>query len=271
MRSRTAGVASFLAAVLLIAAPSAVPVCDAASSVAASADTFTVRFLHWRASAWGGSASGSACLMEGPAGSWRAEILVHDSAAPEDAPESALLDRFGQGWTLARFPDGPLMFREWGGPIRRFEDERAPFARVLRRIVSGGLAPGIDLPDGVTMVRDSRALSRDRRLPWLADQPERSGWRILFPASPAAGPTAFRAVMEDRGRGRGSPRETWRVGVTPGAEHRSFRVTSSRREGVLSLEPYALVQALGDRDEAASPIWTLRELLVFPRRDAEGF
>jgi len=229
-------------------------------TAAAGPASLAIEYFDWSGSAWGNSAAGFFCRLEFPDGSWRGEIIrADDRKTLHKTFRAALLDRKGQGWTVVAPDSDNLMLQSWGGPLRRPDSEQIRALLLLGLIIGSTEAlPDVDLPPGVDIGPEGP--DGDYRLQLVPmSGPDDAGPR-----------TAFRAAMEQRGRGRGSAVETWIVSRRDNETGSGIRIRSSRREGSLSITPRGVDTVWGFADEAVIPLWPLSELVFSSAREASG-
>ncbi len=241
----------------------------------------TLHVVRWRATAWGEEVVGVACWLRGEDGRLRAEISREEVPPQESIPAALqhLLNRQGEGWTLALATPGAGTWNAWGDRWQDADPQLQAWLRVLTASLEHG--PRVQLPAEEAAVRRSPTLQRSRPQPrWLAlkspagEVSSRLRLQITPPDPLVDGieeaeglgqpaPTVFRAAMEHRGLGHGGRQEIvilqWDESSDPEGNF-WVRVHSSRRQGKLFLSLPAAYSVYYPVPESFLPLWSLAEL-----------
>jgi hypothetical protein len=241
--------------------------------VGAGEEEGRLQLARWSAAAFGHSAGGLLCWIEGADGSLRLELLtlpvgpVPDGACPGggtgDVDLQPVLVQDGEGWTLILGPDGQGTLNEWDREWRH-----APAG--LGQLVLAALA---ELQTGASGRTASRPLSNTYRPRFRGAREGRGGnspTRVVEISglgdgvvAPAARRT-LRGLLVERGRGLGGAGEIVTMVRAAGDTGVScLRIRSSRRPGALLVGAPAARPVAAVPGEVFLPLWPLSDLLEF--------
>lgn len=238
--------------------------------------------ITWQVTVWHRQFGGVACWLGGPAGEVRAEIVrgdPGDSLSPGRL--AALLERRGEGWTVAWSGQENATVQPWGDRWREAQPPLTRWLRVLRTLAQQGLE--LDPMSLVPLVRPlhtpTAIFGRPR---WQMAGQGRSRaetlQRLEFPGVRLVSEFAvdlsewpertsrFRQEMGRRGLGRGGGGEIWTLGPVDASNPNSggCSIVSSRRAGRLELSQARCWRILYPDPEAFLTLWSLDELITGP-------
>jgi hypothetical protein len=195
---------------------------------------------------------GIALWLDDGAGSWRLEIAVAQDGDPAVAD---LLERRGEGWTVACAGGSSVLLQPWGKPWRETgADFAAAAATVLARWEgSGATTHPARRPWRATSVRDGEPEGA------LVVEALPDDWNPAGGAGNAGG--GLRRELATRGRGRGGLGLRLRLARTLDG---GLALTSARWPGRLSLMRPVLSRRPDVPAEAYLPIWSLAEIGLTP-------